>query len=426
MKQLLSILLFLLCTTACSKDDENNSPELPITGLELPSADESIEAGQTVTIKGKGFTAASEIWFRSTVTRAIGSSEIKAEIANVTDAWISFLAPATAGKYGIILKQDGNSFDLGTLSFSEPKEPKATHIFTLVDIDTNGREGVSEFYEYNLDDTFTKIITLKGGVWKSVLAGENGIVYYFRDDAEACGLFRFDLKTKTENFINHDWLAKADERKTGQAIGIIDGTLHGVKYSQKDGFTLLQIADNGTETEIKKFPTFQTPGATTPADFYCEDDNLIFAYDEINKAVLLTGGVNIDDASNYDATVSLNVQTGEVKTLLSKDVDWYQCVSGNGKTWLFTETETYVEGGKTKYDQTVSLINSLTLKEEQSIKDFADYLVYRPTYSKVQNRIYWIGDDTDNKFLWYDVATKKISASKGTMPNIDNIFVATY
>lgn len=120
------LFLILLCSSfvSCSSDDDEN-PQTgnPISNLGMPqsSNDSPIKSGESVTIKGEGFTQLSEIWFRS-VTKSVESSDTKAEIMSITVSGISFIAPAISGERNIILKQSGQEYTLGEMYFENSSE----------------------------------------------------------------------------------------------------------------------------------------------------------------------------------------------------------------------------------------------------------------------------------------------------------------
>lgn len=101
----------------CDKDDV----PCPVTGVEFPasSAENPIQPGTSVTIQGKGFTSASEIWLRG-----MARTDTQATVSNVTATAITFIAPAVSGEQAVILKQDGGTYELGRLFFAEEPKPE--------------------------------------------------------------------------------------------------------------------------------------------------------------------------------------------------------------------------------------------------------------------------------------------------------------
>lgn len=109
----------LLCTlcafTACSDDDD----KLPIEGLHIPSFTVPVKPGESVTIEGQGFTKASEIWFRALATRAENSADVKATVTEVTASGITFTTPLVFGQQTVLLKEAGEEYTLGEMTFEE-------------------------------------------------------------------------------------------------------------------------------------------------------------------------------------------------------------------------------------------------------------------------------------------------------------------
>lgn len=113
----------LLCIglVSCSSDDDDKpKTDSPITNLEIPqsSSDNPIKSGETITIKGEGFTQTSEIWLRS-ITK---STDVKAEVTLVTASGISFTVSNVSGERSIVLKQSGQEYTLGKMYFDDSSE----------------------------------------------------------------------------------------------------------------------------------------------------------------------------------------------------------------------------------------------------------------------------------------------------------------
>lgn len=115
----------LLCIglVSCSNDDDNPKTNSPITNLEIPqsSSDNPIKSGESVTIKGEGFTQTSEIWLK-VATKSTENQDVKAEITTVTASDISFTVPDVSGERSIVLKQSGQEYILGKMYFDVSSE----------------------------------------------------------------------------------------------------------------------------------------------------------------------------------------------------------------------------------------------------------------------------------------------------------------
>ena len=118
MKKLLFLFMMLGLFIACSDDDDKDN-ELPIKGLEIPKFENPVKPGESITIKGEGFTEASEIWFRSIVTRAENTGDVKATVTEVSLTGITFTAPEVYGNQSILLKENGKEYELGKMTFEE-------------------------------------------------------------------------------------------------------------------------------------------------------------------------------------------------------------------------------------------------------------------------------------------------------------------
>ena len=117
MKKILLFIAAAASLAGCSKgsgDDVAVPAACPVTNLVLPAsgAENPIEPGTTVTIRGNGFTAGSEIWLGTSA-----DTEVRAEVTQTTEEGIVFTAPETIGEQHVILRQEGGTWDLGTLYF---------------------------------------------------------------------------------------------------------------------------------------------------------------------------------------------------------------------------------------------------------------------------------------------------------------------
>lgn len=402
---------------SCS-DDDKTPQNSPIVGLELPKSDAEtpIQSGQTVEIKGTGFSSSCELWLQPVATRA-DAEAVKVDVT-LTATGISFVVPALSGKYDVVLKQDGQSYTLGNLILAKSQKE---HLFA-VSVDKDAEPTTITFHEYDsAKDEFAVFDTFEGYFWKMVLPGENGVIYYFKDG----GLFSYDLNNKTEKrLLDEHWLAKMDEyvTGTGQAIGMIGGKLHGVKYSQKEGFTVVSIGDDGKETVVKTFPAFAAANGSGNADFFCEDDNLLFRYDEVTQTIVLSGWQESGDPERetYATIISLNMKDATVHPLWDKEVEWYSCLKVDGKFWLASLDSENIS--------TIEQVELPTWKRGQKISGLEEQDFYNPVYSKSSNAIYWgsfgVASEGDN-LMEYNVATGKVTTKAG-LPYIDCVFVAEY
>ena len=160
MKKLLFLLTMLTFMVACSDDDKN---DIPVSGVEIPKFENPVAPGQTITIKGEGFTSKSEIWFRQIVTRA--TDDVKAEVTGVDANGITFIAPSVYGKQTILLKQDGREYELGEMLFADgPADVKILprKIKRVLYYEYAYSENADDVYEYEYEyDVDGRIISCK-------------------------------------------------------------------------------------------------------------------------------------------------------------------------------------------------------------------------------------------------------------------------
>lgn len=120
MKKLFFLFAMLSFMVACSDDDNNDKS--PIKGLEIPQSTTPVKPGESVTIKGEGFTQTSEIWFRAIATRAENREDVKATVTEVNANGITFIAPEVYGNQSVLLKENGKEYELGKMTFEEEPE----------------------------------------------------------------------------------------------------------------------------------------------------------------------------------------------------------------------------------------------------------------------------------------------------------------
>ena len=118
MRKLLFLFVMLVSIVACT-DDDSIDDKLPIKGLKIPESVTPVKPGSPITIKGEGFTKASEIWFRSIISRAIENTDVKADVTTVSDTGITFTTPIVYGNQSVLLKESGKEYELGKMVFEE-------------------------------------------------------------------------------------------------------------------------------------------------------------------------------------------------------------------------------------------------------------------------------------------------------------------
>lgn len=159
MKKLLFLFTMLALIVACSDDDKDN--ESPIKGLEIPKFENPVKPGESITLKGEGFTKASEIWFRQIISKATGNSDVKAIVTEVNSTGITFTAPEVYGNQSVLLKENGKEYELGKMTFEEQPEeggdveilPKRIKKIIESWEDEDNESGIGKnIYEYSYDE----------------------------------------------------------------------------------------------------------------------------------------------------------------------------------------------------------------------------------------------------------------------------------
>lgn len=165
MKKLLFLFMMFGLFIACS-DDDDKANELPVKGIEIPKFENPVKPGASITIKGEGFTKASEIWLRAITTRAENSGDVKAIITDVNSTGITFIAPAVYGNQLVLLKENGKEYELCKITFEEQIGEsgdieilsKKIKRVTVIDVYGDTHEE-KDIYEYTYKDG--KIISVK-------------------------------------------------------------------------------------------------------------------------------------------------------------------------------------------------------------------------------------------------------------------------
>lgn len=123
MKKLLILGSFIaaLLPTACDKN-QNDAGPCPVTDIEMPqsSVQNPIKPGSEIVIHGNGFVADCEIWL---IPASKEVAAIQAEILQVTNAEVRFLAPLVTGTQTVELRQNGGTWNIGSLTFTDETGP---------------------------------------------------------------------------------------------------------------------------------------------------------------------------------------------------------------------------------------------------------------------------------------------------------------
>lgn len=418
----LAMIFFFVASCDADKEDiPENGGE--IQKVEVPSSDATnpITAGQMIVIHGEGFKTDSEIWIQASTTTKTEGKGVKAEVISVSENGISFITPKMSGQCDILLKHDGKSQTLGSIYMEEKDLGNLSEYMYIIG---GSEENSPSLHKYDLSNgSFQKVSELqKGDVIKFALSGTNGngIAYYFQDMSasyKVVSLCSYDLKTNKEQVICTDWLTKFNNAATGQAIGMIEGSLCGVECSLDKGFEIIQFGNNGTKTLIKTFPASQLVAGKEVIKFYCEDDNLLFNYDSSSKSVLVTGSIQFKGENDTsECLISLNIKTGEIKMIRDEQSKiWFQTLS-TGKQILLLETNTE------KDETTIKAINPETLESGTTLDVVQQYILH-PIYNKQSNSICWKKhNESGYGIMKYSLENKTVSKSTASLPYIETLF----
>ena len=150
MRKLLFLFTMLALFVACSDDDDKDNG-LPIIGLQFPKFENPVKPGESITIKGEDFTKASEIWFRTIVTRAENTGDVKAIVTEVNSTGITFAAPEVYGNQSVLLKENGKEYELGKMTFEEKSSDVEILPKKISKIIFSDKEE-KNIYEFSYDD----------------------------------------------------------------------------------------------------------------------------------------------------------------------------------------------------------------------------------------------------------------------------------
>lgn len=181
MKKLLFLFTMLAFIVACSDDDDKDNKS-PIKGLEMPQFENPVKPGESITIKGEGFTKTSEIWLRQIITKATENTDVKATVTDVSSTGITFTAPEVYGNQSVLLKENGKEYELGKMTFEEqPEEGGDIEILPkrVKKVVSYDNEKLLETYEYTYNSE-NKIASVK--VTKDYGNRTENMVYTYSTD----------------------------------------------------------------------------------------------------------------------------------------------------------------------------------------------------------------------------------------------------
>lgn len=313
-KILLALSLGLAALTGCKKDPTPPLVENPT----LPPATETFVSGETVTVKGSGFTAADEIWFRFATKAA--TDEVKATITKQTATEITFIVPQglPQGENTIILKRGSTEMPLGKITVAQAPAV-AAKFYGL------GRSDNADGYEivWEVDKTtgeLTEIVRLPDlpEWWWSLPVADpaSGNLYCLKgiydtnEEVELYDLYRIDPNGKTLNRIGT--IKDNTDTEENYLLCMVDGRLHALiaRMSEKESdrqencevFCSLVSVDPTTaeQTPVADFGSFhQALGVRTSTSVELFTDNMQrVEYDPGTKSFRVS--VEITDENESD------------------------------------------------------------------------------------------------------------------------------
>lgn len=419
-KESLWLVTLLICCqlslNACSDEEKEKKPSI-LTTIILPESDEAnpLISGTDISITGKGLTAVSSIYLEAEDAMKpdgkINLSDcIETDIKTIDDTEIVITLPAgLTGYYNVIFITDTDKLRKEKIYVTTVVPYLPSRILVMAETLSTG----AKFYEWSRkENTFIEKSAVTATPIEAALGGNTPYVYYFGYESRegSSSLFRVDMKNNSCQKINTRWLADTDSEygATGQAIGLINDKLYGVKKTEGNRFQVVRIEDDGKETDLQEFPSL----ADLKGDFNCDDDNLFFTYDALNRTILLTGWTN--DA----AVIALNMQTNTATFFQEKGVGRYACINVDNDIWLIGNKQ-------------VRKLDPASMTVSPTEVEYNSNWAYYAIYNKDDHCIYWVEENqrdthTYDELHYYNTRTK----TQGIVGNMDSKLycpvIATY
>lgn len=393
------LLCSLLSLGSCSdSDDDKKNPSLDLESIVLPESDEShpLASGTEVKITGKGLSCISSIYLEAeSAVKPNGQITLvnclETEIKTLDDTQAVILLPeGLNGYYNVIFVVGTDKWRKEKIFIATLSPLSLSRIVVLAETPSTG----AIFYEWSMmERKFCEKCTVAATPIEAALGGNSQYAYFFgleKQKDDNASLFRVDLENGSSRKINTGWLADTDSEHgaTGQAIGLINDKLYGVKRTNDGYFQVVRIEDDGKETSVQDF----APVAGLEDDFNCDDDNLFFTYDALNQTILLTGW------ANEAAVVALNMETNTVGIFQEKDVNRYACIKVEDEIWLIGNKQ-------------VRKLDSTTMTTSPTGIPYNSNWAYYAVYNKADQCIYWVesnrqvSDEVD-ELHYYNTKTK--------------------
>lgn len=248
MRKLLFLFTMLALFVACSDDDDKDN-ELPIKGLEIPKFENPVKPGESITIKGEGFTKASEIWFRTIIARAENTGDVKAIVTEVNSTGITFTAPEVYGNQSVLLKENGKEYELGKMTFEEqPEEGGDVEILpkkiSKIIFSDKEEKNIYEF-SYNNEGKLSSLNVTEDGVtepWKSTYTySSNQLVIKEIGSDNQTETYTIENGKAThykKTYLNYPEYDEFTFKYTGDYLNQIEGIIES-EYPTTENFTFI-------------------------------------------------------------------------------------------------------------------------------------------------------------------------------------------
>jgi len=391
MKKLFSCFLFVLILVGCS--DDKNPSEAPIANLELPAstAEQPIVGGETVVVKGDGFTSTDEIWFYEVKTRA-SKEGVKAENVSLTSGGISFTAPNLSGQCQVVLLRNAQEFTLGTMVFTAAAE--------MVQCLATGVDGA--MYTIDLETgEYTKVGSLPSSVYQF-----EDIIYSFTtkttyglaydEDEYDSGIGAYNVENNTFNFLIEN---------NEEAVCVLDknGELYKLGQDEDNELTLYKISNDKSE-KVTSFGSLDdiTDDYICSAVFDTTFENIIVAH----------------EGSSFGGCIKLNLKDSSIQLIESAET------SDCSLFWIGNDL--CIANYDDEDDSTS--IYALDLSGNKRGKLLASFKGewYEYEYDNQNNKLYCLSDvftDVGNTLAVYDFVSEQLSTIKEGLPIYEIVLV---
>ena len=388
-------------TVGCEKSDDTPTPPSIIDGIELPvsNPDSPTFAGSPVTIKGKGFTAESEIWLRVAVK---SGEDVKATVTAFTETSITFTTPDVEGSQSVVLKQDGKEQVLGEMFLAKAKELADAKFYSFRNEYNETNEAatqvVSEINKTTGELTQIKTLTELQSLINVVAIDKT---VYGISDSGTTGVVWFNTDTKASGVIA--------ESLDSPILGAINGKLHALILSNEN-LSLVKInTETGATTEKANFGAFQIAGYDE-TDVYSE----AFTYNSKSNTIYIQAeGYSTTTEESVYPVVSLDLESKKIlssTTLIGGDGGDYEYYFFERDEEIYINQSEYREDivGEETVDSgssTIYKLNQTDLTFGDKITEYSDQIGWDLIYDEKDDILYL--DGSNNYFDTYSFATKE-------------------